>query len=320
MRRAISAVAAFAVVALVVAGFFALSYGHFFGPGATPTATRQQTTTTAPTATSTTAPLTFAPPASAADAQHCRTILGIGSTSGSYYDFGQGIIGMVNTGVTYPGYKLPDNLPLAPYQVAGNGIDAATTAEFAGTPPVDATPGKAEGITFFLCNVGAQAVTLQGVTARLDSFTTYTGALNVWFPCDGTAYSGPNTSGSGGCGSGMAYDESAQGAFLAHATPGAIITTAPTSTAGTNYGPLPITFPAGKQVVVGIGLTLPTAPGVYGFSFGLTVGGAQTAFSPAWTTLSAPAAHKWNGIACQNYASQIPPEGSPPTYYVCPAQ
>ncbi|MEO7001762.1 MAG: hypothetical protein ABI068_08080, partial [Ktedonobacterales bacterium] len=317
IRHSLSAVAAVAVVALVLAGFFALSYGRLFTPGASPSAsvTHQQ-----PGVTATTTPLTFAPPASAAEAQACRTILGIATTSGAYYDFGQGIVGMVNTGLTYPGYKLPDNLPRAPYQVDGSGYDPATNAEFAGAPPVAPITGHTSGITLFLCNVGTQAVMLQGVNARLDSVTAYTGALNVWFPCDGTAYSGPNNSGGGGCGSGMAYDESMQGAFGASATTGASITMTLTNAGSQNYGPFPFSFPAGKQIVAGVGLTLPTAPGVYSFSFGLTAGGIQTAFAPAWTTLSAPAAHTWTGPACQQYAAQIPPQTNPPSYYVCPQQ
>lgn len=303
-RRGIQTLVAVTVVALLIGGFYALTQRRTGGPGGHPTATATNTATATATNTAT------APVASAAQLAACGF-----QASQTAYDLGNGLIVAPSIGLSYPAFQLPEGTPLKPFKVSAN-----PSGQFPQSPLVNPDL-HGGGLSFTACNIGQQPAAVRGVKIRIESFTAYSGQLNSWNPCDGM-YSGPNTAGSGGCGGGAANDEVVQATFGAHDGAGTVVNAAQTS------GTMPFTLPV-RNTASGIsGLTLikievtpPTTPGTYTFGLGLVTQQSETAFAPApGPMLLAPVAHKWDGQACQapNMASQIPPETTPPTYYICP--
>jgi hypothetical protein len=238
-------------------------------------------------------------------------------------------------GLTYPSVMLPDGTPLSqPFKMAHTNIPAAGGAggyvDFPTSPltnPVLANTGsKGSGLELRVCNVsnGARHV-LQGVSARIESFTAYGGQLNQWNWCHGSIDSHQNPTASG-CGGAVAGCVCFDAAFPAGAGIGA--TAAATQTDGSLNNPgdglanFPYVLASGKAISVQVTLTAPTAPGRYIFTIGVTYDGGSSpvyAPTPAPEVLLAPVAHKWDGMTCMNTPSllaQITPT-SPETYYIC---
>jgi hypothetical protein len=90
-----------------------------------------------------------------------------------------------------------------------------------------------------------------------------------------------------------------------------------------NFGPLPVTLKPGQAMTIEVGMTQPSTPGDYTYSFALTVDGVSTG-TVAYSLMSllAPVARVWNGAACQTSAMQalIAQEPTPTanTRYICP--
>ncbi len=216
--------------------------------------------------------------------------------------------------------------PLVPLKLtSGVGL----SSEFPDSPPVNPQlKEKPSGYAFLVCNnAPTQTHIIQGVSVRIASTTPYGGQLDSWQFCDGY-FARPHGASFGGCGGAASYEEYLHATFPADAGPGDAVVAAQTGT-GTNpapgatqASPLPATLAPGKHLSFDIGITAPTAPGRYGFAFGLAVDDRPPAFfSTAQPVLLAPVAHKWTGKACEAPAmqAQIPQAVTdPPTMYICP--
>jgi hypothetical protein len=284
---------------------------------------RPRPTTPAPTLAPTATPApTAIPTANLTAGQPCAP--GPHDTH-TYYQLGDLVVRQIGFGLAYPSQQLPDGTPLAPLKLTNNVVNN----EFPGSPAVNPhlqEPGG--GFTFAVCNASAtQSHVLQSISVKIQSATPYTGQLSSWQFCDGD-YARPGPAFFGGCGGGYAGDEYLHATFAADAGAGASVVAAQTGTGATpvfgsqNAPPLPLTLPFGKFVEINVGLTAPTAPATYTFSFGVAVDGATPVyFSDSQPTLLAPVAHKWTGPACEQPAmlAQIPTAvTNPPTRYICP--
>lgn len=227
------------------------------------------------------------------------------------------------SGLSYPSFKLPESTPLKPYRVN----DSGGLQDQPALEPMNVNPSMLEpdgGYLIAVCNVStATRHTVQGVSVRFDDIAAYTGQLNQWNLCDGPYYTQSGNV-SGGCGGGMSMDENMHATFPADAAQGATVQAIQTSTGsgqpnGPSFGPLPVTLAPGQGFVLDVGLTAPSAPGTYSFSFAIRVDGTALPFQLATPhVLLAPAAHKWSGQAClsSDMKSQIP--SSPAAAYICP--
>ncbi len=228
--------------------------------------------------------------------------------------------------LVYPSRKLPDGTPLAPYSMPDPSDSAALNARVPSDPPTNPdmqeSPG---GFLVTICNVSTtQSHVVMSVSARIDSFTPYTGALNVWNYCDGV-YSRSQPSATG-CGGGLVTDEYLSANFPASASVGSTVSatqvgTGNSSGSGPDAEPLPVTLGPGQSLMLDVTVTVPAAPGIYGFSLGVAADSTAPAFAPAGQpALFAPVAHKWTAEACMTPAmqSQIPAATTPPTFYICP--
>lgn len=243
----------------------------------------------------------------------------------TYYQLGDLVVRQVGFGLAYPSQQIPDGTPLVPLKLTTNVVNN----EFPGSPAVNPRlqePGG--GFAFAVCNVSAtQPHALQSVSVTIQSAAPYTGQLSSWQFCDGD-YARPGPAFLGGCGGGYAGDEYLHATFAADAGAGASVVATQTDTGATPlFGgqkapPLPLTLPFGKLILINVGLTAPTTPATYTFSFGIAVDGAAPVyFSNAPATLLAPVAHKWTGPACEKpvMLAQIPTTvTNPPTRYICP--
>ncbi len=308
-RRTIQTFVAVTAVVLLIGGFYALILQRSSGPGGHPTATATSPAQSTPTATATTTTPT-APLATAAQRAACS----IPTSDLVYYDVGNGVIVSISTTIAYPAFQLPEGTPLKPFEVSAN-----PSSNFPQSPLVNPLL-SAPGLMLLVCNSSQQPVAIQGVRMSIMSFTPYSGQLNSWKPCDGS-YRGQNQVTSG-CGGGEVTREVVHAAFAANAGAGTVVNAVQTQVDNTvqGYGPMPFTLPVGRIEAIAVTATPPTEPGTYSFGLGLTVQNNKTAFAPMPPVLLAPVTHKWDGQAClaPNMISQIPPETTPPTYYICP--
>lgn len=228
------------------------------------------------------------------------------------------------SGLAYPSFKLPENTPLAPFQVQA-GSDASNQPAL---EPMTVNPNLREpdgGYQIAVCNVSKTSRhTVQGVSAQISTIAAYRGQLNQWNVCDGPYYTSTGTAG-GGCGGGTTFDEALHVTFPAGGGTQAPVSAVQTGSGGSpgpggaSFGPLPVTLAPGQGFVLNIGLTPPTVAGTYTFAFAVTADGATLPYMQATpNVLLAPIAHTWSGQACQSATmkSQIP--STPNAAYVCP--
>jgi hypothetical protein len=270
-------------------------------PSPSPTATATATTT--PTATAT----PYAgQPCSAQD-----------FTNGGvkYIQQGDMLVGVLDfQPPTYPGYQLPEGLPLAPYKVSPDIVGKPVSGHALSNPNT--------GFAFSICNASAShSHVLSEVGLKILAFTPYSGHLNEVREC-GMVYSRQDGPKGGGCGGGSAFDMTLAAVFAANAGQGAVAI-ASSNPATSEVGVLPVTLAPGHGIFIAITTTLPTAPGTYSYGVGVAVDGGQLVYGTTGTTpaLFAPVAHAWDGQYCTSSAmqAQIPPATNPPTYYLCPA-
>ncbi len=227
--------------------------------------------------------------------------------------------------LAYPAAQIPDGQtgPILEPQLTQ--LDHTTDPS---SGAVAVNPGLREGgggYVIAVCNPSNQPHTLNAVQASIAMMSPFTDKLEAWEPCNGV-YLPAYKSVGGGCGGGDVQDEYLHAPFAADAAVGATVAATQTS-AGTidhNYGPLPASIPPGQTMSVEVGVTPPSAPGYYTYSFALTVDGANTgvvAYSPK--TLLAPVSVAWTGKAClssdmQAQIAQAPTPSSNSIGYICP--
>ncbi|MGZ3601518.1 MAG: hypothetical protein ACXVDF_16475 [Ktedonobacterales bacterium] len=224
--------------------------------------------------------------------------------------------------LAYPSWTLPDNTPLKPLAV-----NYQTQNPFPDLPP--SNPGMREvggGFDLLVCNTTQTVHTLTGVSVQIAFFQAYSGKLNAWNWCDhGIAFNAQNGSVGGGCGGGDFANEWLHATFAPDAMSGTTVVATQTGTGSapgdpSPFPPLPYALVAHKTVTVAVGVTVPTAPGIYRFALGLSVDGeAPIFYSTSEPYLFAPVAQQWGGIDCTDPAmkAQIP-AATTPTYYICP--
>lgn len=303
MRGALLALALCGLLGATLAGCGVSTTQGAPTPSPSPSPTATATATTAPTATAT--PLA-GQPCSAQD-----------FTNGGlkYVQQGDMLVEVLDfQPPTYPGYQLPEGLPLAPYKVSPDVVGKPVAGRALSNP--------SKGFAFSICNASAShSHALSQVALKILSFTTYTGHLNEVRMC-GAVYSRQDGARDGGCGGGAAFDITMTAAFAANAGAGAVATAAIDPT-NNSLGPLPVTLTPGHGLFILITPTLPTAPGTYSYGVGVAMDGGQLVYGTTGTTpaLFAPVAHAWDGQYCTSSAmqAQIPPATTPPTYYLCPA-
>lgn len=217
------------------------------------------------------------------------------------------LLGQLGFNAGYPGYVLPDDLRLAPYQIGGDAMG-----------PLSNLSNPASGVAFKLCNTSAtQAHVISAVAIKIDAFAGYSGQLNEIRLC-APVFSQQGMHG-GGCGGGFPFDVTLAAAFDASASTGDVANARlPT---GTDF--TPITLGPGEEIVVSVALTLPTAAGTYAFRGGIALDGGDVSYpaDPSTPALYAPVAHEWSGQNCTRpeMLAQIPPATTPPTFYICPS-
>lgn len=232
------------------------------------------------------------------------------------------VLSQVAFGLTYPSYQLPDGIPLAPFK-----LPTTHGNPNPGSPP--ANPGMREpdgGYVLSVCNVSSsQSHILESFAVRVAAFTAYNGQLNAWQPCNQSYSAQYKMPGSAGCGGGAALNEALHATFPADAEVGATVVAVQTgswnlSNPSKPFPPLPLALAPGQSVSIDIGLTVPTTPGTYTFTFGVSVDGAPSPvfFSTPPAALFAPVAHEWDGQACMTAAMQSQIPASSTDDYVCP--
>jgi hypothetical protein len=279
------------------------------GRAATPTARTAPTATPSPTSSATVAYEQFR--------AACPSSNGQGNALGRTYRFGDLYVAISLTNVSYPAAKLPDGTQLKPFKLPNPG---AGLGGLPATPEVNPDIART-GVFIEVCNAATASHRIEGVDARIDRLTPFTGDLNSWQFCAGFYTNGG--AGGGGCGGGYQAGESLQAAFSANASAGATTTAnfvkAGQDLDGAPLPPLPLTREPGQSVLLVLSLTPPTAPGTYNFSFSLTIDGAQTPAAPlADDLLLDSTARTWTGDACATPAmkAQIPSGGA--DSYICP--
>jgi hypothetical protein len=237
-------------------------------------------------------------------------------------------------GSTYPSTKLPDGTSLKPLQVqwASSTSGVALSRDLLTNPNLhEIVGGFGGGYNLSVCNASTtQTHTIQYVTARIDSFAAYSGALSEWGFCAGGPFDAATKQSKGaGCG-GAFYTacEYLHATFAPSASAGAIVMASQvgdgrdvTGDAADcpQFGALPVALPAGAELTVLIGMTAPAASGVYAVAFGVAADSAAPVFISAPPMLFAPAAHEWSGGACATPTMQAQiPSASVPTFYLCP--
>ena len=226
-------------------------------------------------------------------------------------------------GLAYPSVMLPDGTDVThPLKLQGQGEN-----EFTNSPATN--PGLAdggEGLTLGVCNISAaKSHTLNTMTAKITSFTGYSGQLSQWNLCEGMVDSHHNLTG-GGCGGAMPLCMCFHAPFAASATTGAEVTMTQTQDSlnnpGDHAGTLPLTLAPHKGFFLFAGMDKPSAAGRYTFAFGVRIDGQSSVeySAPGSAVLLAPVAHKWSGEGCKNNPSMLSQISAtnPETYYICP--
>jgi hypothetical protein len=224
--------------------------------------------------------------------------------------------------LAYPAGELPATLdPAKPYLLPDN---------LPGPPslPVNPSTDQGNGYLLTICNTGATSHVIRSLTVGITAFTAFSGPLNTFAGCDGW-FQRPGSLTGGGCGGGASLDERLQASFAADATTGVSVTTTQVGTGnrGGNANnqttpPLPVSLGPGQMLVIGVGVTPPSAPGVYTLAFALNYDDVTAApISTMQPTLFDSAAVAWNGQNCEAPAllSQIPPNDTAGRYICAPS-
>lgn len=230
--------------------------------------------------------------------------------------------------LAYPEAQIPSSQPTAPMLEPTNFGRSYWVANTAAVVDPNLHEGGG-GYVLAICNPSSQTHTASAVQVSLAKMTPFTDQLSAWEPCNGS-YSPWYKSASGGCGGADLENEYLHAAFAAGAAVGASVTATQTGSNRSdmsnevNFGPLPVTLKPGQAMTIEVGVTQPSAPGYYTYSFALTVDGASTGtVAYSLMSLQAPVVHAWNGKACQTSAMQalIAQEPTPTanTRYICPA-
>ena len=302
------------ILAGVVAAIVILAGCGVTPPSATRTATPAPTVT--PIAT-----------ASAADfAAACKGWSAYQGTGPTIYRIGDLLV----SAGSYMGIasrKLPDDTVLAPLLMPDPNDQSALNARFPAQPAVNPI---GMGFAFSLCNASkTQSHEVEGVTARVNQFTPYTGRVQTWTECDGYyTRSDPQGVVGGGCGYGVHTDETVKVVFPANAATGTELAATWVSSSGESndstrtapFGALPVALPAGQFMEILV-TGAPVTTGTYALGFAPTVDHARLPFTPVGSpALFAAAAQKWTGAACLTAAmwSRIPAATTPSSYYICP--
>lgn len=269
-----------------------------------------------PQATATIQPTVVGTP-SIVDAGHpCSS-----DTSGqvSYVRIGDLKVSAAAFSLAYPANALASNLDASrPYPLSD-------TLPNPPNPPVNPLTQGGNGYGFTICNTSsAQRHVIRAITVKIAAFKAYNGTLNSYMFCD-MFYQRPDGVTGGGCGGGRTLDEALQADFAAGATTGAQVTAAQVNTGnasgdpnGFPTPPLPVALGPGQMLVFALGVTPPTAPGMYTFAFGVSYDAVTAAtFSTMPPTIFDSAAVKWNGNNCNTPAmlNQIPANST--AKYIC---
>ena len=226
-------------------------------------------------------------------------------------------------GLSYPAVMLPDGTSTSkPYKVTSAGPSAYTT-DFPNSPITNpAMSERGGGFSFAVCNISAATThVLQSLSAKLTSFTAYTGSLSEWQACNGAMNSHHNVTG-GGCGGGIAGCNCFHAKFPNNSAVGTQEVMTQTDTMlnnpGDNLAKLPFSLAPGKSVALFVGMDTPQPAGQYGFSFSLQFDGTPVVSPNSPVVLLAPVAHEWGGLACQapSFLAQITPT-NPESYSIC---
>lgn len=223
------------------------------------------------------------------------------------------------SGHAYGSVALPAGTSLTkPYQLpsANDSPSGLTT-----NPVLDEGGG---GFVLGLCNISAsQTYTITTFTATIATVAPYSGQLSEWNPCQGSMTSHRQLT-PAGCGGGGVNLTRFHAVFQGSPVLGATVEMHQTGfdlkEPGDGAGRLPLAIAPRQVAYFGVGVDKPTQAGNYAFTFGMRLQSGKmltTAASP--TILLAPAAHEWNGRACNQSAflNQITLT-DPETYYVCP--
>jgi hypothetical protein len=235
-----------------------------------------------------------------------------------------------------PSRKLPQGIPLNPFQIPNPNDTAALNALIPVSPAVPIGPGvpvppttqRGTGLLADLliniCNASmTKAHIVEGGTLQITSFTPFAGSVNTWHICDGTFTRSLPAGGTGGCGATSVFDEDLRVTFPPEAGVGFTQTAVQISqgTSPNGFGPLPVSLPPGKSIRFHLSISPPEAFGTYTFAFSLMADHAQMALIPALSpTLFAPIAHKFTGAACLTppMQQQIPLQVTPALFFICP--
>lgn len=233
--------------------------------------------------------------------------------------------------LAYPLAQIPNSQqaqPIAPPVITSSAYRASASPVV--NPRLQELGG---GYTLAICNASSQAHVVSAVRMTLVDAAPYTGKLAAWDTCSGVYLPGQGFLGAG-CGGADPENEYMHAALAADAAVGATVTATQTGTNSSdasdevNLGPLPVTLHPGQAMTIEIGVTQPSAPGLYTYAFALTVDSGDTgivAYSP--TTLLASVTTAWNGGSCLAPAMQAQLAAMPtPTSsarasvgYICPA-
>jgi hypothetical protein len=311
MLKRVCFVLAFAALALAGCGQTAVSAGP--GAGAQAKSTFSPTTYYFPTATPTVSPNSGPVPIDCAN-----------QLAGQQNAVRTGdLVVQMAFALAYPSFKLPDNLPAAPYKM---------TSDMSGKIPPDPSVNPnlslpSGGYWSTICNVSTSAThTLSSLSLRVESLTPYSGAVNEWNVCS-TTYTRQNGPGGGGCGGGIADPNCLQATFPDSAGAGTITTLASTSCTqlalpqtlkpGMGYG-FNLGISIGKDYGGNIGVAPPSNPGTYTFGLGISLDGAAPVYVPVpHQLLLDGSAHVWDGQSCTSPAMQALIPANDTAAYIC---
>jgi hypothetical protein len=227
------------------------------------------------------------------------------------------LVGVGPTNLNYPSQKLPDNLPVAPYQLSD-----AQGHDLPRTPLINPTLTGSGGFFLTICNTSKTMThRIASVDALVAVFTPYTGPLNTWSFCAGS-YT-PTASGyGGGCGGGYETYANLTATFPASAGAG---TSAPATYTDVRDDvraptpPLAMNIPPLTYGFLVVHVVAPTVSGYYTFAFRLHADDGVTPYlTDDESLLLDPQARQWDGDACQTPAikAQIPVNST--NAYICP--
>ena len=289
------------------------------------TATTPASMTTTPAATSGSFAPTLATVAPA-PTSHAGSFAACGQSSTSSSTVGVPVSlldGMTVTASTpmgnlaMPQTRIPNGTPLAPYKLTNN-ISASFNASAVQVNPRTDAPGG--GYVLTLCNTSGHTRRIDAVRVAIASATPYTGSLATWVFCSNIYDAAQHTASNEQCGGSDIENNYMRAAFASNAGVGATAAATMVSVSPVLrpvLGPLPVSLAPNQMMSIEVGVTAPTAPATYTFSFALAVdGAAPRTVAISQPTLLAPVTQAWTGDNCQTSAmlAEMPTSGQ----YVCP--